>query len=734
MALSTSQQFQIRALVLAVSTACASFSATAQQADQTQKESTVLQQVEILAKSNSDVATIKSRAPLSDVPVTLSVVTADVLQDQGAINLDAAIKNVSGLTQSSTNNYGYFNNYLGRGLQVNFLRDGMPDGPAVNGFVRTLTDVQQIEVLKGPGSALYGSGAPGGFINLVSKKPSSQAAQNLEFGVGSFNARRAKWDATGPASENLNYRLIASYADTDGYRGYGNKTIEILPSFTLRSEGGQLTSLEIRHFDSTIHNDSVGIPFRNRQILDVPQENRYYTPFSESVSKIDRVTLKHEMNLSADWALRAAYSYGKRDLDFLRNVPSWRLNDPVSGTQIVNRTWRDQQDRLTDSAAQLEAVWNGQVGSTRHEIMVGAGWNSTDGSAMRKQALLAPIPNIFAPALPEKSNAELDEVLAWNRQVKTVQNSIYLQDQIAFSKEFKMRAGLRYDNNTIDDNGDYNTLFDAGGAFLSSLAANKQSFVSKPAIMKHENAHVGASKINPSLGAVYQPTENTSYYIGASTGSFSNFTTEMGRTAFAPETSEQVEIGNKSIFMNGLISSNIALYETRRKDFFQTANGLTGTLGSSKTSGLDAEIVARPVQGWQVRLAYAYQDAVHTKYVNVVTKVNDASIVGKQVPGTSKNQFSLWSTYDLQSAELRGFGFGGGVSYRDAFYADALNTNLAPAKPVFDMVAYYRAKSFDVQLNANNVTNVRWYRYATGDGGVAPGDARSVNLTVRLKF
>ena len=737
-------QRPMRTIVMAVAAACCSMSAQAQNAslgNDVEADKKAVQQVEISGRFEGEIASAKSGVALRDVPMTLSIVAADVLQEQGALTLDAAIKNVSGLTQSSTNNYGYFNNYLARGLQVNFLRDGLPDGPAVNGYVRTLTDVQQIEVLKGPGSALYGSGAPGGFLNLVGKKPENQAAQSVDFGLGSFNERHLKLDLTGPlasgsssdqtsSSAPIKYRLISSYLDTDGYRGYGNKTIELLPSFVFASGAGQVTSLDFRHLDSTIHNDSVGMPFRNHMILDVPQENRYYTPFSQSVSKIDSVSLKHVAQINEEWTLRAALAYGKRDLDFLRNVPSWRLNDPVTGTQIVNRTWRDQQDRLHDSNAQFESVWR----TASHEVMAGVAWSQTDGTAMRKQALIAPIANIFAPVLPETSNAALDEVLAWKRDVKSAQSGIYLQDQMALSKEWKMRASIRYDRYSIDDAGDYNSLFDAGGAFLSTLADNKQSFVSKPAQIKHEIASVSSGKLNSSLGAVYQASAETSFYVGVAGGSFSNFTTEMGRTAFAPETSRQWEIGNRSVFLNGLVSSNIAFYDTRRFDFFQTANGLSGTLGSSQTRGVDVELMARPMQGWKLRLAYAYQDAELTKYVNVVTKVNDAAVIGKQVPGTSKNQLSLWSSYDLQAPALKGFGFGGGLSYRDAFYADASNTNQAPGKVVLDLLAYYRTQQFEVQANIGNASNARWYRYATGDGGVAPGDTRSLNLSARFKF
>lgn len=736
------KNWQLKGLVLAVSLACSSLNSFAQEQKKLQaapvKEAVTMQKVEIAARLEDDVNTAKTSAGLRDLPMSISIVPADVLQDQAALLLDSAIKNVSGLTQSSTNNYGYFNNFLARGLQVNFLRDGLPDGPAVNGYARTLSDVQQIEVLKGPGSALFGSGTPGGFVNLVSKAPDPHSSRELDLSLGSFHARQLKLDLTGPVGDEDNqsaqYRFITSYLNKDGYRGFGNKTIELLPSFRFKLDKDHSSLLSFRHYDSTILNDSVGMIFRNHQIINMPQETRFYTPFTESTSRIDALSFKHEMQVRPDYLVRADFSYGKRDLDFRRNVPNWRLSESATATRMVNRNWRDQEDRLTDSLAQVEAVWKGVAAGLKHEVVMGVGWNQTSGSAMRKQALLAPVANVFAPVFPEKSNAALDAVLMWDRQVSSAQAGVYLQDQLVVSKEWKVRAGLRFDRYTIADRGQYNSWFDAGGAFTSTLAANQQSFVVKPAALKYETASVRSYQWNPSLGAVYQPSETTSYYVGASGGSFSNFTTEMGRTAFAPETSRQIELGNKSVFLKGALSSNIALYDTERKDYFQTATGLSGSLGSVHTRGLDAEITARPLRGWQMRLAYAYQDAKYTRYINVVDGTDDAKVVGNRVAGSSRNQVSIWSTYDFQKAALKGFGVGGGVSYRDAFYVDVFNDNLAPAKPVIDLLAYYRTAAFDIQLNIGNAANVRWYKHGAGENSAIPGDTRSLQLSARFKF
>ena len=133
------EHLRLAKISLAVALACGGFSAQAQNAtlgfEQTAgqdgdqgSDHKAQQHVEISGRVGNDSASTKSNASLRDTPLSISVVTADVLQEQGAINLDAAIKNVSGLTQSSSNNYGYFNNYIARGLQVNFLRDGVCRG------------------------------------------------------------------------------------------------------------------------------------------------------------------------------------------------------------------------------------------------------------------------------------------------------------------------------------------------------------------------------------------------------------------------------------------------------------------------------------------------------------------------------------------------------------------------------------------------------------------------------
>ncbi|TXI89949.1 MAG: TonB-dependent receptor [Burkholderiaceae bacterium] len=728
---------------LSVSFACVAMAAQAQsnescsEADKARKAQ---QHVEVSGRFGDESASIKSSVSLRDVPMSVSVVTSDVFQDQGAQSLDAIIKNVSGLSHSSTNSYGYFNNYLARGLPVNFLRDGLPDGPAINGYTRNLTDIAQVEVLKGPASSMYGSGAPGGFVNLVSKKPEREASQNFEIGYGSFESRQAKYEATGAFATNRDvlptvlYRFTAASQNTQGYRGFGQRSSELIPSLTFQFGAGHTTNFEIRHLESTIDNDGVGIPFRNGKVLPVPQEHRYSTPFTTSTTDIDRASLKHQFIVDPQWRLQANLSFGRRDLDFRRNVPNWRLNETATSTQIVNRNWRDQEDRLHDSLAQLEATWKTNDGLSFHEVLFGVTWSKTEGTATRRQALLAPITNLFSLEFPEKSNEQLDRAFMWHRQVKDQQLGFYIHDQVALSPVWKLRAALRYDRYAIDDAGSYNSLFDAGGAFLSALAPNKQSYVTKTAQLKYEKAHVESDRLNPSLGVVYQLSSSTSFYSGYSGGAFSNFNTEMGRTAVEPERSKQLELGLKSTIIVGKLDTAVAIFDTRREDFFRTANGLSGYLGASKTRGLEAELTARPTPALKIRMAYALQDTVHTKYFDVVSLKDDLNVLGKQVPGVSKQQFNVWSSYDFHEVYGGRLGLGFGATYRSQFYVDVLNANRAPASTVVDAALYYRHKRFEVQANFSNLSNQHWYRNATGENAALPGDARALSATARFFF
>jgi iron complex outermembrane recepter protein len=225
----------------------------------------------------ADEAALKTETPLRDIPQSIHIIPQKLIQDQGAVNLDDVVQDVSGVTQSSMDNNGFNNNYVVRGLAVSYYRDGIPDGPTQNGFQRTLTDIQEVEVLKGPGSALFGSGAPGGTFNLISKQPLTVPEYRFTSTFGSFDTYREFLDVTGPLTNQLDYRFIGNYETTSGFRGVGGEMEEVLPSIIWRPADNQVVTVHFDYRNMRVTPDDVGIPFVGPELLKVPETNTYYS-------------------------------------------------------------------------------------------------------------------------------------------------------------------------------------------------------------------------------------------------------------------------------------------------------------------------------------------------------------------------------------------------------------------------------------------------------------------------
>jgi iron complex outermembrane receptor protein len=230
----------------------------------------------------------KTDTPVRDVPASIQIVSQDTIKDQGASNVDQSIRNVSGVTQSSTSNYGFSNVYSIRGLGQSFLRDGITDGSTVNGYSRTLTDVERVEVLKGPGSALYGSLSPGGSVNLVTKRPQETQAGSVKQTFGSFSNSQTTVDVTGAVTNDkkLLYRFNGSFQQKDGYRGLRNELLEIIPKFTWKPNDTNTINLDFDYRHIEVLADTYGIPFIGRELIKVPRDTRYYTPFANNIQDI----------------------------------------------------------------------------------------------------------------------------------------------------------------------------------------------------------------------------------------------------------------------------------------------------------------------------------------------------------------------------------------------------------------------------------------------------------------
>jgi len=636
----------------------------------------------------------KTDTPLIDIPASIQVVPKELLADQGAYSLDGVLKNVSGVTQAAGTNYGFFNSYQVRGLQQKFLRDGVPDGPSVNGYARTLTDVERVEVLKGPASALYGSAQPGGVVNIISKEPLETPQYYLYQSGGFFGTSQTTADFTGPISKNgLLYRFIGAYYTSDGFRDLRNRTFEILPTLTWSPNERHKLTLDFDFRRVKAVPDNAAIPFRGTSILDVPLKTKYYTPFSNSDQEIFRGAINDELRLTNDLVVRNNFAFLRRNL-FLGRNEGGRVQP--GSTVMDQRRFREQKDLATDIVYQFEPVWNVKTGTIKHTLLGGFEYQRQNLDARRQRANLPNIANVFRPVIPERSRTELSFTRQFDREVETNQYGLYAQDQIDFSEQWKARVGVRFEQ------------FDAEDIERVNRTRRSRS----------------DDRVSPNAGLVYQPTKWTSLYAAFGQSSLANLSSEG--SARPPETATQYEIGNKSTFLDGRISVNLALFQATREDFLQTIAGDQVPIGKQRTRGVEIDLASEPIPGWKFYWNYAFLDAD-------LLRLADRLAEDKRPTGVPRHSAAVWTTYEIQSGPLEGFGLGGGLTFKGRVFSDNRNTQPVPSFTVGDLVFFYRRGPYEARINIQNFTDTDYFSSPLF-GSARPGDPLRVQGTLQLRF
>src|SRR5687768_1444576 len=311
-----------------------------------------------------DVATTGSKTdtPSRDIPASIAVVPAAILKEQGVIEMNDAMRNVSSVQPHMGGGYGFANAFTSRGLSLSFLRDNIPDGSHQNNYFRTMYDVDRIEVLKGPGSALFGVAGPGGSINMITMKPRKDFSLSAGTMLGSFGTRNGYVDVTGaiPYVPNVAGRLIADMEHTDGFRGLERNIVEASPSFIWRLADDKTLHIDYDHREIKIKPDNYGILFDfNSNIANVSRESRYYSGFNKTDHTINRLGLTHHWAISDTLSMRTAFVYDARTLELLRNAGGTQGNREGFS---VDRTAYQQFDNAGYTTFQNEAIWKTSTG------------------------------------------------------------------------------------------------------------------------------------------------------------------------------------------------------------------------------------------------------------------------------------------------------------------------------------------------------------------------------------
>lgn len=657
-------------------------------------------QVEGMARP---VATSKTGTALEDLPIAVQVVSKALAEQQGATGLKGAVlRNVSGLSEGGGSSYGFFDRFTSRGLDMNFMSDGMGDGPMTNGYNRSMTGVERIEVLKGPGSALFGSGSPGGTVNMVRAKPQKAFAFGGSETAGSFGASATTVYATGGTGlDGLLYRMDGGYSRADGFRGIGHESSEFLPTLEWRSgkDHTVTVALELRRQNQVT--DSYGIPIAGTALVGISRETKLYSPFAKADQDAAKLTLSDEWTLSDLLSINSRVTMADRRLEILRNAGG---TVAANSFTMTGRQLRKQNDHWQDMSAQVEPTWTFTTWGIGHTALTGVEVQRHVVSADRYTATLDNIVDIRNPVIPEATTAPTYGTHNFDSLITANYTSAYVNDQVDVTDRLKLRGGVRYDY------------------FVTE--------VEQKLWQGRGERHDG--KWSWQAGALYKIAPGISPFVGYSRSHLAQLSSEalgsslgaMETNLTEPERGTQWEVGVKAESEDKRYSASLSAFDVMRENFIQIS-GTNVFQASQETKGIELDLSVEPILGWKTTANFTLQDAHLTNFPS------DPTLVGRKPLGVPATMANLWTALDIPG--LEGTRLAGGVSYKGVTYKDNNNYQHIPGYVVADMVATQQLERVELAGGVRNLFD-RDYFVRNSNAGALPGEPRTFFARVAAKF
>jgi catecholate siderophore receptor len=647
----------------------------------------------------------KTDAPLRDIPQTVNVVPLALLRDQGARSLQDALKAVPGIGLSTGDGQRDQVTIRGFSAIADQFVDGLRDDAL---YFRDLSNIEQVEVVKGPAAVLYGRGSSGGLINRVTKKPGIDISE-VALQVGSWQQKRAEFDLGRDLGDNgVAFRITGAVEDADSYRDPQFLERQALAP-SVRFKLGAATTLLIQA--EYLHDKRVtdfGIPSYQGRAVDVPPGTYYgaadakTNDYTESRVKALGFVLEH--SFSDQLKLRNAFRYVDATLD--RNSTLVAAVNETAKTASLTRgnVLRDEDGYYN----QTELVQKLTLAGMPHQLLYGVEFSRQHKDQLvRSQANVATV-SLFNPVAPVVPFTAGGAPTANSLSVFDVASG-YMQDQVTLAEHWKALVGARYDRFEQD-------------------TQDRRPNQTKPNLSRTDG------NWSPRAGVVYQPDDKQSYYASFSKSyqpSGETFALAANNTDLAPEATQNKELGAKLDLLDGRALISAAVFRLQR-DHIKTTDPVTSQLipmGTQRTDGIELTFAGNLGQGWQVWSGYSFLDA---EMISSIAKDDGQQVQGKRPTLTPRQSANLWFSKAIDSR----FGAGAGLNAVGARFANPGNTVTLAGYTTIDAMAYYRSKRVEVQLNLMNLLD-RGYIIA-GHGSSKnlnlPGAPRSAQLTMRYRF
>ncbi len=656
---------------------------------------------------NATTAT-KTDTSIREIPQAIRVVPIELLQDQGALSVNDVLRNVAGVApvqnRSGTTATAYFGQILTRGFRSEIYRDGVRQRFFFDVDSEALYNTERVEVLKGPGSQLYGLGTLGGLVNYVSKVPQASAFYSSTTTVGGTVGGaivRESADLTGSLNNSgtLMYRLMGDFEQSDLFQDHS----------PLRRRDLSLSVLWDNKSDTTIKFDvdardrrqgyNLGLPFpftsQTIPITRDPGEPGLNTLHNDGVE----VSLDATHSFNDVWSSRTVLRYDTAEYHFAGAESKGLLADGIT----LKRSYADYRENYNEAVIEQDLIGKTTLLDHAATTLLGIDYSTLFDRSGAQSYKIGTL-NLVNPVYGLGKLVFKSDHFPFD--VDQASYGAFAQQQIQPLDRLHLTAGMRFDylrerDDTTRDGG--NDIVTINRAFTWRAGATYDVWGPLATYASY------ATSFTPNVGSL----NSTDEVIG-----------------HPPETGDQYEIGLK-LNEEKWYSANLGLFQITRENVMvpdPTSDiGASRLSGKQRSRGTDLDVSAKVVEGLNITASYAYVFA---------TVLEDTSNpIGASLNNVPRHQGSIWARYDFErNGPLGGWFIGVGGVYVGKRPGDLANSFYLSDYATLDAVVGRRWKHVTAQINAKNALDTRYYVYADNRNKVYPGEPLTVLATVTVHF
>ena len=670
-----------------------------------------------------------TKLPLSirETPQTVTVVTRQNMDDQGAQSIGDVLRNAPGISTQAYDSDRM--EYSARGYAItNYQFDGvnsMYDGVFDEGATKVdMALYDRVDIVKGATGLLSGSGEPSATVNMIRKKPTREFKASITGSVGSWDNYRTEGDISGPLNDDgsVRGRLVGVYQDADSYIDhysrkndvfYGIIEADLTPDTTL-TFGMDYQNIKPRGSSWT------GNPyyFSDYSKTDFSRSFNPATDWSRRDVQAQTTFASLEHRFANDWKIKGTLNQQTNDHDTQLGSASGGMPDPVTGEGMFFY-WGKWEGHRVQTTADINASGPFTLFGREHELVVGyTSQDSRQTGATFDGSLFEMVPgSIFdwnghypEPDFPKNGKYETNQN----------QNSAYIAARFRPTDDLSLILGTRVSDFQYNSTYKY---YVQSSTFSDNKTTSKQH-----------------GRVTPYAGVVYDINDTYSAY--ASYTSIYKPVTDRSitGTTLAPTEGNSYEMGLKAEYFDGRLNASVAAFRTEQKKLPiqvgtnpNTNEGIYESLDGATTKGIEFELTGEVMRDWNVIAGYTYAQ----------TKSDDGERVYGYPLETTKpeNVAKLFTTYRLPGV-LNKVTVGGGVNWQSPFYGKIYND----AKGDYDiieqhsyalvnlMTRYEYNDHLTFNLNADNVFDKKYLSGLGNFNTTYYGAPRSLMLTTKYTF